>query len=167
MPRRSQPARKRKSPRGAQRVDPLARERALEALSHMRRGLSLRKAAKETHTTAETVRRYVPRALDRMSSGRYAAKAIDSYERTLYMLTERGKVAVTVRGSRAASKIANYWVAVDEFLRTGRTDRLRAFRGESVRAGKEKYAFITNVNMLRRLGYAGEVSFETLYLNRG
>lgn len=149
------------------RTDPLARERALTALSHMRCGLSLRKAAKEAHTTADTVRRYVPRALDRMSSGRYVAKPVDGYERALYMLTDRGKLAITVRGSKAASKIAEYWSAVDHFLKTGKTDRLRAFRGQSVRAGKVTYPFITNPNTLRRLGYAGEVSFEELYLNRG
>jgi len=157
----------RKSARRPTRADPRARERALDALSLMRKGRSLRVAAKEAHTTAQTIRRYLPRALDQIAGGRYVAKAFDGYERTLYMLTAQGKIAVTVRGSRAASRIAQYWVAVDHFLKTGKTNLLYSFRGQSVRAGKVAYPFITNPNTLRRLGYAGEVSFEDLYALRG
>jgi hypothetical protein len=163
-------ASKRKTPRRkrpAVRLNVPARERALDALSHMRRGFSLRKAAREAHTTPETIRRYVPRAIYRDASGFFAARATDGYERTLYMLTAQGKVAVKVRGSRTASRIAEYWVAVDHFLKTGKTDRLRPFRGQSIRAGKVAYPFLTDPNTLRRLGYAGEVAFEDLYALRG
>ena len=148
------------------RVDPIARERALDALSRMRGGLSLTRAARDAHTTPATLRRYLPRALDRVRGGRVIAKVSDGYERTLYILTAQGKKAVTVRGSRIASRIAAYWVAVDHFLNTGKTDKLHAFRGQSLRAGKVAYPFITNANTLRRLGYAGEVAFEDLYANR-
>jgi hypothetical protein len=149
------------------RVDVSARERAFEALSQMRRGISLRKAAREAQTTPDTVRRYLPRAIDQLASGRYVAKPFDGYERTLYMLTPEGKIAVTVRGSRTASRIAEYWVAIDDFLKTGKTALLRPFRGQSIRASKVGYPFITNPNTLRRLGLAGEVSFEDLYALRG
>ena len=149
------------------RVNVLARERAFEALSRMRQGRSLRAAAKDAHTTPETIRRYVPNALHRGRSGLYLARPTDGYERTLYMLTAQGKLAITVRGSRIASRIADYWVAVDHFLKNGKTDLLRKFRGQSIRASKVAYPFITNPNTLRRLGYAGEVSFEDLYALRG
>lgn len=163
-----QPQRRRsRRNRKVERVNVLARERALDALSRMRQGRSLRAAAKEAHTTPETIRRYVPNALRRERSGLYLARATDGYERTLHMLTSQGKIAVTVRGSRTASRIAEYWVAVDHFLKTGKTELLRPFRGQSIRASKVAYPFITNPNTLRRLGYAGEVAFEDLYALRG
>ena len=164
------PIRDRRKPnrvRGPIPVNVLARERALDALSYMRQGRSLRTAAKEAHTTPETVRRYVPKAIHRTANGLYAVRATDGYERTIYMLTPQGKIAVTVRGSRTASRIASYWVAVDHFLKSGKTTLLRPFRGQSIRASKVAYPFITDPNTLRRLGYAGEVSFEDLYALRG
>jgi len=151
----------------AMHVDPRARERAIDALALMRKGRSLRAAAKEAHTTPATVQRYLPRAIDRTASGRLVARAVDGYEREMFMLTERGKIRITVRGSRAASRIAEHASAVDYFLKTGKTNRLRPFRGQSLRAGKTTYPFITNPNTLRRLGYAGELSYESLYALRG
>lgn len=147
-------------------ADPRARERAIDALALMRKGRSLRAAATEAHTTPDTVRQYLPRAIDRTARGRFIAKAIDGYEREMYMLTERGKIRITVRGSRAASRIAEHAAAVDFFLKTGKTTRLRPFRGQSIRAGKIALPFITNPNTLRRLGYAGELSYESLYALR-
>jgi hypothetical protein len=145
-----------------------ARQRALDAVNRMRReGLSLTAAARRALTTPETVRHYAPRALKRTPAGRYAATAYDRYARSLNVLTAQGKIAVTVTDSRTASRIAEYWVAVDRFLKTGETDRLRPFRRQSFRAGKVGYPFLTHPQTLIRLGNAGEVAFEELYAFRG
>jgi len=141
----------------------LARERALSALSRMRGGMSLRAAARDAFTTPETVRRYLPAAVKRAASGRYVATTSDQYVRTLRFLNARGMDVVTVRGSRTASRIAEYWNAVDHFLKTGSTQRLWKFRGQSFQAGKIKHPFITSPEVLKQFGHQGEVQFEDLY----
>lgn len=159
--------RSRRSTRRLARTNPLARERALNALTFMRRGMSLRNAAREAHTTPATIQRYVPRAVVRTSAGRYTATKSDQYTRTLRMLTAQGQKAITVRGSRGAGRVAEYWAAVDHFLKTGSVARLRKFRGQSIRAEKVTYPFLTNPELLKRLAAAGEVQFEDLYALRG
>ena len=145
----------------------LARERALSALSRMRSGLSLHAAAREAHTTAATVRRYLPTAVQRTKAGRFVASASDQYVRSIRILTAQGQKIVSVRGSRTASRIAEYWSAVDHFLKTGNSQRLWKFRSQSFQAGKVKYPFLTSPETLKRLGFAGEVQFEDLYALRG
>ena len=87
------------------RNDPLARERMFEAIQLMRsKGDSLTRAAREAHTTPETVRKYVGSALLRSKSGRYAPTTSDRLTRRVWFLTKTGKVEVPVRGSRAASR---------------------------------------------------------------
>jgi hypothetical protein len=145
----------------------LARERALAALSRMRSGLSLNAASREAHTTAATVRRYLPTAVHRTKSGRFVASTSDQYARSIRILTAQGQKIVAVRGSRTASRIAEYWSAVDHFLKAGSTQRLWKFRGQSFQAGKVRYPFLTSPETLKRLGFAGEVQFEDLYALRG
>jgi hypothetical protein len=142
----------------------LARSRALEVLSLMRtKRQSLAEAAREAQTTRKTVVRYVGVALLKTGSRRYAAKPFDRLARSLRFLTPEGQIAVTVRSSRTASKIAEYWAAVDHYLRTGDTERLHQFSGKSVRAGKEQFPFITDPRTLNRIASAGEVAFEDIY----
>ena len=142
----------------------IARERALEALNLMRgKGRSLRRAATEAHTSPKTVLKYAGRALARTEAKRYRAKPSDRLTRTLQFLTPKGKTAITVRGSRLASRIARYWAAVDKYLTTGDAAALAPFRGKSVTVGRQSHAFVTDRRVLERLGYAGEVSFEDLY----
>jgi hypothetical protein len=157
MPRRASAKKK-------MRLDSVARSRALEALHLMRsRGLRIGVAAKETHTTPRTIRKYLGNALKIGPSRRIVPTASDRYTRTLRFLTPQGQIQINVRDSRTASKIAEYWSAVDHYLKTGDTRRLRSFRKQSIRAGKMTYPFITDVQTLKRLGYAGEVQFEDLY----
>jgi len=83
--------------------------------------------------------------------------------RHLRFLTPEGQIVVTVRSPKIASLIARYSAAVEHYLRTGETDRLKKFRGKSIRVGKKKYEFVTDPKTLRRLAAVGEVSFEDLY----
>ncbi len=148
------------------RIDPLARERGLEALSRMRSdGLSLTQAARESHTTPETVRRSVTKALSK-KHGRWIPSTSDRLTRRVWFLTKDGLVEAVVRGSRPASRVARHMAAVDLYLRTGSTDALDEFKGKAIRARGDAYAFITDPILLDRLAEAGEVSFERLYVLR-
>jgi DNA-binding CsgD family transcriptional regulator len=149
------------------RSDPIARERALEAVHLMRTyGYSLTRAARAAGTTVRTVRKYLPRALRKMESGRYRATPSDRYTRRMFFDTEGGRLAISVRGSRAASRIARHVAAVDRYLRTGSTEALQEFEGQTVKAGRVTYPFITDPVLLDRLAHAGEFSFESVYALR-
>ena len=141
----------------------LARERALDVLSRMRReGRSLTRAAREAETTPRTVRKYVGRALTERR-GHPVAKPFDRLLRRMRFLTPRGITELTTRNSRTASRIADHWAAVDHYLKTGDASWLRPFRGKAVRAEKVGRPFITDPRTLSRLAAAGEVAFEDLY----
>jgi hypothetical protein len=127
------------------------------------KGLSLARAASEALTTPRTLEKYAGSALRKRSSGRYEAKPSDRLTRSLRFLTPAGQIAITVRSSRAASRIAGYWAAVDYYLRTGDTEHLHEFSGKSVRAGKEQFPFITDPRTVNRIASAGEVAFEDIY----
>ncbi len=141
-----------------------ARQRALETLSSMRsKGWSATRAAHEAGTTLPTLRKYAGSAVQRGDDGRYQATRSDQFRRRMRMLTPDGQVGIPVRGSRQASAVAEYWNAVDRYLTTGRMDDLHQFRGRIIRVGAIEHAFITDPRTLRRLGLAGEVSFEDIY----
>src|SRR5690242_14321258 len=90
-----------------------ARERAIAAVTEMRaRRLSLAQAARATQTTPRTVLRYARSALRRTPSGQYRARAADRLTRYIQFLTPTGPAEVAVRGSRAASRIAQHMAAV-------------------------------------------------------
>jgi transposase-like protein len=152
---------------GRFRKDPLARERALEALQLMRsEGLSLTAAARKAGTTPATVRKHVRNALRRTQGGRYLATPSDRLVRHLWLLTPKGVVEVAVRGSRQAELVASYMAAVDWYLRRGDASRLAAFRGKGIRSGDRFFPFLTDTAALDKLARAGEVSFERLYTRR-
>ena len=129
-------------------------------------GLSLTRAARRAHTTPETIRKHVGRALVRTARGRYAASPSDRFTRHVWFLTPDGKVEVAVRGSRPAERVARYMAAVDRYLRTGDTDALAEFQGQGIRARNQTFLFLTDTDALDRLANAGEVSFERLYARR-
>lgn len=153
------------TPHAAGRLSPAAREArqdALHALSLMRRGSSLQAAARAAHTTPNTVHRYAGSALVK-SGGRYVAKPRDKLYRPLRFLTPNGAITLDVRDSRTASTIARYMNAVRDYVTTGNDLRLRAFRGKAVHVGGQRREFVTDLDVLDRLGYAGELHFEDLY----
>ena len=164
MPRNRRKTRKetRKS-----RKDPLARERAFEVLQLMRsKGFSLTRAAREAHTTSETTRKNVGQALKRSRNGRYAATVSDRLTRRVWFLTKTGKVEMSVRGSKAASRVAEHSAAVHQLLKTGDSRLLDAFQGQAIRTRNQTHFFLTDTEALERLANAGEVSFERLYVRR-
>lgn len=110
-----------------------ARDRALEALSLMRReGLSRAEAARRAGTTASAILRHAGPALERTPTGRYRARPGDRLLRRLQVLSPEGKRVIVTRGSRAASLTGSHWNAIDHYLRTGDASRLRRYRGKTV-----------------------------------
>lgn len=149
------------------RKDPAARERALEALNRMRSdSLSLSQAARAAHTTPETVRKHIGKIIIRNPNGRYEAKPFDRLTRRVWLLTENGKIEISVRGSGHVARIARHMAAVDRYLRTGDAEPLKEFERQTVRSRNQKHSFLTDTKALDRLAQAGEVSFERLYARR-
>jgi len=157
----------RKRKRRVKKLSPksqLARSNALEVLSLMRtKGHSLAQAARLAETTPRTVLKYAKSALSFTEGGRYRAKPSDRIPRSLRFPTADGLIAVTVRSSKTASKIGQYWAAVDHYLRTGDTEGLAQFRDKSIRTGNVTFEFITDPRTLKRIASAGEIAFEDIY----
>lgn len=149
------------------RRDPLARERALEAIHYMRaEGNSLTRAARRSHTTPETIRRYAKSALRRNRKGRYVVTPSDRITRRVWFLTPKGKIELSVQSSRAASRIARHMNAVEHFFLTGDSGPLDLFRGHFIRTRNRTHFFLTDTEVLEQLANADEISFDDLYARR-
>jgi hypothetical protein len=119
-------SRKQLAPNRTQRNES-ARERALAALSDIRRGNTLSRAARENGVTPRTIRRDAGSALaqDR-PGGRIRATKADRLVRYLVIPGPDGPREVSVRGSKTASRFAKYKADVNRFLR-GDRDALSAW----------------------------------------
>ncbi len=138
--------------------------KALGVLSRMRHGESLYAAARTEHTTPDAVQRQVGAALSRDQRGRYVAAPSDRYVRRMKFLDAHGITVVEPANSREATKLAEYWAAVDHYLRTGDDRPLRRFSRMLLRVrGKIRLRFLTDLDTLDHLASAGELSFEDLY----
>ena len=139
-----------------------AMQRVVQAISHIRGGKSLTRAARLSHTSASTVLKYAGGALKKADRV-YVAEPFDTLPRRVMLLTPSGKTIGTVSGSRASSRVATYMSAVEHYLRMGDASRLRVFAGKGFRADGKRMPFVTDLSTLRRLHYAGEISYEDFY----
>ena len=141
-----------------------ARQRALEAVGYLRRGgTTLTDAARRAGTTPASVKRYAADALLK-DKGAYRARARDRALREMSILTLKGRESVWVRSSTDASLLGKYSDAVRHYSLTGDDSRLRPFRGRSIiDAYGLRWDFLTDKRELKRLGNAGELSFESIY----
>ena len=73
--------------------------------------------------------------------------------------TEQGASPVGVRGSREATLLGRYMSAVGKYLRTGETDALEEFAGQSI-AG---HPLITDSEQLSSLAQAGALQLDQIY----
>lgn len=160
-------SRRNAEPRNA--AEAIHRERALGVIARMRREkVSLRAAAKAEETDPETVKKFTGSALRRDKSGRYRATPYDRIPRTLNFITANGPVAITVRDSRTASKIAEHTNAVRKYLRPpSDLSKVNTFKGKSFQAAGEVHHFVTEPNLLDILADTGSLAgIESLYYAR-
>ncbi len=109
-----------------------ARDRAFQALSSMRRGISLSRAARDNGVTVRTVQRYVGRALvQERRGGRIRAAKSDRLVRYLQIPGPNGPMEIKVRGSKTASEFAKYKAAVNRFL-SGDGNALADWHGKKI-----------------------------------
>lgn len=93
------------------------RETALRVLGRSRRfSEPLSKAARDAHTTPETIRRYLGRSGYRKIGGRYQPTRSDSLVRRMSFYEDGRRRAVTIRGSKTASMLGRYNRDVRTFL---------------------------------------------------
>lgn len=137
-----------------------ADRRALDALSHMRQGDPLVKAAKKAGTTPNTVIKYAGSALEKRSDGRWAAKKSDRlYRPPMNVLTTEGMQFLSPGGKREASLISNYMNDIGRFLATGDKSRLKKYKGKKV-AG---FILETDPDIIEAAAHKGELDFEDIY----
>ncbi len=113
-----------------------ARDRALHALAAIRNGISISRAARENGVSPRTIERYAGSELvqDRRGKPIRATKS-DNLVRYLLIPGPNGPIEISVHGSKAASKVANYKAAVNRFLR-GDRNALADWHGKRI-AGVE------------------------------
>jgi len=126
-----------------------ARERAFSALSAMRRGTTLSKAAKENGVSPRTVKRYAgPALIQKHTGGRIHATKSDQLIRYLQIPGRFGPVDITVRGSAAASEVARYKAAVNRLLR-GDAHAMAEWHGKKIQG----IELVTSSDTLVRLAH--------------
>lgn len=134
-------------------------------ISRMRAdGVSLRQAAREFEISPRKVIRLAGSALRKRANGRYAARAQDTRLRVMVVLTPEGLQEIVLRDSQQASRLAEYWDAVQRYVQRGDDSALRKFRGQHITDGSgEKILLLTAVAELDLQANAGNLSFESLY----
>lgn len=144
------------------------RRRALDAISLHRRNpdISLSQAARQSGTTLATIKRYASGALANRG-GRTVVRENDNIERRMRFLTARGEIAVTARGSREATKIAEYYNAIRAYFVQGDARALRRYAGKTITLDGQTYEFVAEPRVLNRLARAGEVTFMDIYASDG
>jgi hypothetical protein len=174
--KRNQPDTKRwKNPRNSKQYSALGEDkqdiwsRIVHAISRMRSDkLSLQKASKEAGVSSRKVASLGRSALRKNARGRYTVKPNDHLLRVLIIPGPDGLQEVAVNDSDTASEIARYSDAVQKYLRTGDASKLRQYtRMRLIDADGNPIQLVTDLPMLRRLGSAGVLSFESLYARVG
>lgn len=127
-------------------------------------GVSLKRASREFGVDPRTVIRLGGSALRKRASGRYAAKASDRLLRVLVIPTKKGLREIAVHDSRQASRLGEYWAAVQKYLATGDTSAIdKLHRKRVTDTSRKRIPLLTNLEELDRLASAGVLSFESLY----
>ena len=96
-------------------------------LTRMRDGASLKQASREIGIDPRTVERVAGPALKQARSGRYVARGSDRLNREVRIPSADGLRDVTVRDSKAASLVGDYWNEVHAYLAKGDASGLRRF----------------------------------------
>jgi hypothetical protein len=147
-----------------------AHERMLEVVQAKREhpNRSLSSLAKEFGTTVRTVKQRAGDIVTHDAKGRYTVTHSDRLLRRMHFLTPKGRVTVSVIGSRKAAEVSRYNNDAKRALRSRNFRGLqKTYRNKSVRDQKVSYPYIIDPGVLDRLDAAGEISFENLYARVG
>jgi hypothetical protein len=129
-----------------------------------REHLSLAQAARKVGVSPRTVVWESGSSLRRLPNGRYVARATDRLQRVVRMPTADGIRDITLRSSKDATLLGEYWNAVHAYLAKGESAGLDRFRGRHVTtADGERIELLTDRASLNHLGSAGVLSFESMY----
>ena len=139
--------------------------RVAQAIALMRRaGLSLARASTQTGVNRNTVVRLAGSSLRKLPNGRFVARANDRLLRVVRMPTADGIRDVSLRNSRDATLVGEYWNAVHAYLAKGDAAGLERFRDRHITtADRERIVLLIDRDILDRLGSAGVLSFESMY----
>ncbi|PLS82774.1 MAG: hypothetical protein CYG60_23540 [Actinobacteria bacterium] len=135
-----------------------------EGLKEMRRGKSLKAAAKSAHVAPERLRKYAAQTgVVQKERSRWVVKN-DRRSRELQIFSGGRALTIVVPGYAEAELIGRYMSAVGEFLRTNNASNLRPFVGEQVAdVNGRTYLLETRPNLLYRLHALGVEPFEQVY----
>lgn len=132
------------------------------ALKMMKRGSSLKQAARANRISQERLRRYVRENTQATRVGR-RWQIVDP-RRFHFPIYSRGRIVELWLSADEASKAGCYMAAVGRFLPTGDKSELRPFVGQGVRDVKGVFhPFETNENTLYRIDTTGELSVPEIY----
>ena len=141
-----------------------ATTKAGQVLTRMRRGDSLASASRDIGVDVRTVERLAGSALKKDRSGRYAATNEDRLARDIRIPAPDGLRDVTVRDSKQASLVGEYWNEVHNYLAKGDDSGLARFEGRTViDANGRRVPLLVDREALDELGNAGVLSFESIY----
>ncbi len=136
------------------------RRKSLAVLREVRRGGSLTAASQKYGINATTVRRDLPGEFSKPGgSRRYGASKTDHIFRRLEIVCEKGMMPITVRGSREATRLGKYLVAVHKAVTNENPKALAEWQGKRIAGHK----LITSLRQLMFLSQSGSLSFEDLY----
>jgi hypothetical protein len=139
-------------------------KRVVKVISKMRSGASLRRALENQHISPRTVKKWAGPVLQKRSTGKWGVTKTDRLLRELRIITPDGEREILVRGSRQATQLSRYFEAVHRYLETGDTSKLVRFQGKFIKDARGvQIPFLTDQKKLKLLGYAGALSFESLY----
>lgn len=131
-------------------------------LKMMKRGATLKQAARANRISQERLRRYLRENTQASRVGRLWQ--IFDARRFHFPIYSRGRIVELWLSADEASKAGRYMSAVSRFLPTGDASVLRPFMGDGVRDVRgEFHPFETNENALYRLDTTGELSVPEIY----
>jgi hypothetical protein len=140
-------------------------DRRLEmGLKEMRKGKSLKAAARSAHVAPERLRTYATQTGVVQKERRRWVVKDDHRPRQIQIFSGGQAHEITVSGYAESEFVGRYMAAVKEFLRTNDAANLQPFKGEWVTDINGKpYLLETNENALYRLHASGVEPFEQVY----
>ena len=124
------------------------REKAIDVLNLLKEGYSFKKSTKKNDISQKDAWKHLGRAIFKRF-GRIFPKKYDFIERPMFIY-EKGQIRdITVRGSKDASLIGEYFEAVRVAMDTGKSHYLKKFRHlKIIDADGKTRTFETNLNKI-------------------